>query len=127
MEFLQDLIYAVIIAAVPVLTVYLCKFLSTKGDEIKTTVQNDELQKTLDMVVEIVTNAVTQTNQTFVDSLKNAGTFTPEAAAQAFNMSKDTVLKLLSEDAKTVIAKVYGDLDTYLDTLIESTVKQLKQ
>lgn len=127
MEFLQDICYAVIIAAVPVLTVYLCKFLSTKWNEIKSTIQNDKLQKTLDMVVETVTNVVTQTNQTFVDSLKNTGTFTSEAAVQAFNMSKETALKLLSEDAKKVIAEIYGDLDTYLDMLIESKVKQLKQ
>ena len=43
-----------------------------------------------------------------------------------FNMCKDMTIKMLSEDAKKIIAKTYGDIDTYLDTLIESTVKQVK-
>lgn len=127
MEILQALCYSIIIAVVPVITPFICKFLATKWQEIRTCIKSKELQDTLDHVVEVVTNCVINTNQTFVDSLKKSGQFTKEAAETAFNLSKDAALKMLTEEAKETVKKVYGDLDTYLDILIESKVNQMKQ
>lgn len=126
MEFIQDLLFAVISAAVPVLTIYACKFLSTKRNEIKIKIDNENIAKILDTVVDTVARCVVNTNQTFVDSLKASGSFTEEAAKEAFNKSKDTALKMLSEEAVNVIKLIYGDLDVYLDTLIESLVNEYK-
>lgn len=127
MEFLQTLCYSVIIAAVPVITPFLCKFLMAKWQEIRIYIKSQQLQDTLDYVVEVVTNCVITTNQTFVDSLKKSGQFTKEAAEEAFKLSKDNALKMLTEEAKEVICQVYGDIDTYLTILIESKVNQVKQ
>ena len=126
MELIKDLLYIFITAAVPVLTTYLCKFLYTKWTESKSAINNAEIQNTLNQVVEMVLRCVETTNQTFVDTLKQKGEFTEEAALDAFQKSKEAALKMLSEDAKKIIAEIYGDIDVYLDTLIESTVKQLK-
>ena len=126
MELIKDLLYIFITAAVPVLTTYLCKFLYTKWTESKSAINNETIQNTLNQVVETVLRCVEMTNQTFVDSLKQKGEFTQEAASEAFQKSKEAVLKLLSEDAKKIIAQIYGNIDVYLDTLIESAVRQLK-
>jgi hypothetical protein len=75
----------------------------------------------------MVLGVVEATNQTFVDELKKKGEFTEEAAAEAFKISKDKALTLLSIEAAGIITEVYGDIDVYLDTLIEATVKQLKK
>ena len=127
MEFVKNLLYILITAAVPVLTTYVCKFLYTKWTESKVNIKNEQIQDTLDKVTNMVLDVVQATNQTFVDSLKKNGEFTKEAAIEAFNKSKETAVKMLSDDAVTIITEVYGDIDVYLDTLIESFVKQLKQ
>lgn len=126
MEFLKDILYIVITAAVPLLTTYICKFLYEKWTEGKTNIKNDKIANTLDHVVSMVLNCVETTNQTFVDELKKNGEFTKEAAAEAFLMSKTMAIQMLSEDAAEIIIEVYGDIDVYLDTLIETTVKNLK-
>lgn len=126
MEFLKDILYIVITAAVPLLTTYICKFLYEKWTEGKANIKNDKISNTLDHVVSMVLNCVETTNQTFVDELKKNGEFTKEAAAEAFLMSKTMAIQMLSEDAAEIIVEVYGDIDVYLDTLIETTVKNLK-
>ena len=127
MEFVKNLLYILITAAVPVLTTYICKFLYTKWTESKVNIKNEQIQGTLDKVTNMILDVVQATNQTFVDSLKKNGEFTKEAAIEAFNKSKETVVKMLSDDAVAIITEVYGDIDVYLDTLIESLVKQLKK
>ena len=127
MEMIKDLLYILITAAVPVLTTYVCKFLYTKWTESKTKIENDTISTTLDNVVVMVLDVVESVNQTFVDELKKKGEFTKESAEEAFNKSKEIALTMLSNDAADIISMVYGDLDVYLDTLIEATVKKLKK
>lgn len=127
MEVVKNILYILITAVVPVLTTYLCKFLYTKWTEGKVKIENDKVANTLDSVISMVLDVVEATNQTFVDELKKKGEFTEDAALQAFNISKEKALEMLSEDAANVIATVYGDVDVYLDTLIEATVRQLKK
>ena len=127
MEFVKDLFYIVVTAAVPVITAYVCKFLYAKWTEGKVKIENEKISNTLDNVVTMVLDVVEATNQTFVDELKKNGTFTKEAAAEAFKISKDKALAMLSIEAAEIITEVYGDVSVYLDTLIEAPVKQLKK
>ena len=65
-------------------------------------------------------------NQTIVDSLKKNGKFDKEAQEK---VKADAVAKLkatLSDSAKDLLEDVVGDLDLWLDTLIESSVRQSK-
>ena len=127
MEFVKDLFYIVVTAAVPVITAYVCKFLYAKWTEGKVKIENEKISNTLDNVVTMVLDVVEATNQTFVDELKKNDSFTKEAAAEAFKISKDKALAMLSIEAAEIITEVYGDVSIYLDTLIEATVKQLKK
>lgn len=127
MEFITDLLYILITAAVPVLTTYVCKFLYAKWTEGQVKIENEKISTTLDSVVTMVLDVVESVNQTFVDELKKKGEFTKESAEEAFNKSKETAIKMLSNEAADIITMVYGDVDVYLDTLIEATVKQLKK
>lgn len=126
MEIIKELLYIFITAAVPILTTYLGKFLYAKWEESKARINNEQTVLILDQVLEVVNNAVQTTNQVMVDELKKKGEFTKEAAVEAFEKTKTTVLAMLSEEAKEVVTIVYGDVNTYLDTLIEATVKNLK-
>ena len=127
METIKELLYILITAAVPVLTTYVCKFLYAKWTEGKEKIENEKIATTLDNVVNMVLDVVEATNQTYVDELKKKGEFTEEAAAEAFRISKEKALKMLSNESADIIISVYGDVNEYLDTLIEATVKQLKK
>lgn len=127
MEMIKELLYILITAAVPVLTTYVCKFLYAKWTEGKAKIENEKISTTLDNVVNMVLDVVESVNQTFVDELKKKGEFTEESATEAFNKSKETALTMLSNEAADIITMVYGDVDVYLNTLIEATVKQLKK
>ena len=127
MEMLREFLSELALACIPIITVYTGKFLYAKWEETRGKIKNDKVQKTLDEVVEMVVNVVQATNQTLVDTLKKNGEFTQEAATEAFNKSKETALKMLSDEAAEIITQVYGDIGIYLDTLIESTVRDLKK
>lgn len=126
MEFLRDILYAVIIAAVPVLTTYACKFLSALYENHKGKIQNETIQVVLGNVTDMIAAAVTTTTSTYVKNLKAEGLFDAEAQKEAFNKTYEAVTQQLTEDSKKVIEQVYGNLETYLTNKIESMVEELK-
>ena len=74
------------------------------------------------MVTDTITNCVVATNQTYVNALKEQGKFDEEAQKVAFQKTLQAVLTILSTDAKNYIQEVFGDIDTYLNQLIEAEV-----
>lgn len=126
MEMLEKIPYVLIVAVVMLIATFICKYLYTKWNEIKTNIKNEKIRNVIDEVVDIVYRAVVQTNQVYVDSLKNSGTFDEEAAKTAFSKTKNTIMNLLSNSMISIITEVYGDFNTYIDTLIESIVNEEK-
>lgn len=126
MEMLEKIPYVLIAAVVMLVATFICKYLYTKWNEIKTNIKNEKIRNVIDEVVDIVYRAVVQTNQVYVDSLKNSGTFDEEAAKIAFSKTKNTIMNLLSNSMISIITEVYGDFNTYIDTLIESIVNEEK-
>jgi len=134
MEMLKDIlsivIYTVITGAGVIVVQKVLDFVNTKIDEVQTNTQlskYDSLNKIIDQVQSVVTTAVQATNQTFVDDLKKAKKFTKESATEAKNKAFETAKKLITEEAANAIEQVYGNVDVYLDNLIEDTVKALKK
>ena len=126
MEMLEKIPYVLIAAVVMLVATFICKYLYTKWNEIKTNIKNEKIRNVIDEVVDIVYRAVVQTNQVYVDSLKNSGTFDEEAAKTAFIKTKNTIMNLLSNSMISIITEVYGDFNMYIDTLIESIVNEEK-
>ena len=79
-EFLRDIFMAVITAAVPVLTAYIVVLIRKVGDNAAANAESVTTKTYITEVTEAIAAAVSATNQTYVDSLKNAGRF--DAAAQ---------------------------------------------
>lgn len=125
-EILTTLIQVVVIPAIPVLVAYLVKYLKAKADQTTTKIDNELIRTYLQDATDAVLQAVAYTAQTYVDTLKKQGKFDEEAQKIAFNTAKDIALKLLTEEAKQMIADLYGDLTVWLDTKIEQTVKEQK-
>lgn len=127
MKLLQEIFYVCVIPLLGVLTTYLVQFLKVKGNQIAESVDNDLATKYIKMLTETICTCVEETNQTYVDALKKAGTFDAEAQKEAFKKSKDAVMKILSEEAKEYLASIYGDLDKFIESMIEAQVKQAKK
>lgn len=122
-DFILVLLQAVIIAAVPVITAHLCSFLKQKGNQVAAKTNNELAASYIKEAADAVTTAVTFTSQTYVDNLKNSGSFTVENQKEAFNKAMSKAMEILSVEAKDFLGKAYGDLTNYLTTKIEAEVR----
>ena len=59
--------------------------------------------------------------------MKSNGTFTKEAQKIAKDKAMAKCMELFNEDMKSILSDVYGNLDTFLDVMIESAVLKQKQ
>lgn len=122
MELLVQIVQICILPLLGILTKFLVDFLSAKRDEIKAKTDSEIADKYTDMIYQTVVDCVTATNQTYVEALKKEGAFTPEAQKEAFALTLNAILAILSEDAKDYIREATGDINIYLTNLIEAQV-----
>lgn len=127
MEVLEKLLYAIIMAAVPVLTGYACKYLQSLYEKNKDKIKNEKVQIVLGQVTDMITSAVETTTSTFVKELKAKDLFDVEAQKEAFKRTYEAVTKQLTDDAKKIIVETYGDVETYLTNQIEQKVEEKKK
>lgn len=74
----------------------------------------------------IVENAVNQITQTYVSTMKEQGKFDKKAQKEAFNKCKVIIESQLTPELKDYISNNYGDITSYITTLIESTILRSK-
>lgn len=127
MKFLENIVYAVITAAVPVLTVFVCKFLQSLYDNKKNQIKNETVRCTLENVTQMIISAVETTSATYVKQLKKDNIFDEEAQKEAFMITYDSVRKQLTSDSLAIINQIYGDIDVYLKNQIESAIESSKK
>lgn len=126
LELLYRILEVCLIPILGVLTAFVVKWLKAKEEEILNKVDSDVADKYISMVAQTITDCVIATNQTYVESLKKQGSFDAEAQKVAFQKTLDSVLTVLSEDAKEYLAELYGDATAYLTTRIEAEVNLQK-
>lgn len=124
--FLQELFYVLLIALVPFVSKYFIAFLETSKERVAEQIKNDKVEATALKVLSIVENAVEATNQTFVSELKANGGLTEGNKKEAYENTYHTVKTMLTNDVIDLIVEEYGDLNVYLDTLIEKVVAEKK-
>lgn len=127
MQLLYDIFKIAIIPLLGVGVSYLVYFIKEKVQEIKDKVNNEKVSKYLTILETYIIDAVVTTNQTYVNSLKEKGTFDLEAQKEAFTKTKETVLSLLTDEAKEFLETFVGDLDLYIDNIIEYNVYYHKE
>ena len=127
MEILQQIFELCVIPLLGILTTYLVKLIRKKNKELDEKVSNNISRKYIDMLADTITNCVVSTNQTYVDALKEANAFDKEAQKKAFELTYNKIMNVLTEDAKEYLTAIYGDLEIYITTKIESEVKSYKE
>lgn len=126
-KLLQEIFYVCVIPLLGVLTTYLVQYLKAKGNQIADSTDNALASKYIKMLTETICTCVEATNQTYVEALKKAGAFDEAAQKEAFNKTKEAVMNILSDEAKKYLTSIYGDLDQFIESMIEAQVKLAKK
>lgn len=125
-EFLSKLLIAVITAAVPVLTTFIIAFINKLKAQAAEQTEDTKRKGYIEEIADAVATAVAATSQTYVDALKNSGSFTIEAQKEAAQKALATCVASLSPATQSFITSVYGDLTEYLMNRIEAEVRKQK-
>ena len=119
---LYQIVEVCLVPLLGILTAYIVKFIKTKSSEIQTKIESDTADKYIAMVAETIASCVIATNQTYVEALKKKNAFTTEAQKEAFQMTYDAVMAILTDEAKYYLTQLYGDVSAYITTKIEAEV-----
>lgn len=123
---LYTILEVCIIPLLGILTTYIVKYINKKSEEIQVKVDNELTNKYIILLTDTITSCVVATNQTYVEALKKENAFTAEAQEEAFKLTYNAVMDVLTEDAKTYLAEIYGDLNKTIITKIEAEVNLVK-
>ena len=127
LEMLQKIFEVCIFPLLGILTGYLILFINKKSKELQAQTDNELYKKYINMLEQTIVNCVIATNQTYVDALKEQGTFDAEAQKEAFRRTYDQVMTILNDDAKVYLEAAVGDLNAYITSMIEAQVNINKE
>ena len=109
----------IILPLISFLGIKLSQWLSTK-------IKDEKAAKLLTQATEIVITAVKSVFQTYVESLKNSGSFDKNAQLEALNKAKAIITSELTVELKEFIVSNYGDLESWITNQIEASIYKLK-
>jgi len=121
-ETINTIMVSVIVPLLIALTSFTIKWLNNKANQITGNMKNEIAQKYICMAQEAVSNAVSEVMQTFVGAIKGTTEWNEFNKLKALKMAKNRVLDVLSVEAIEVLREVYGDLNAWLLSQIESNV-----
>ena len=123
LKILQDIFSVCIVPLLAVLTAFLVIVIKAKMKQIAIKTDNELASKYILLLSDTISDCVIATNQTYVEALKDKDIFTKEAQLEAFQMTYDAVMNILSDEAKNYLENIYGDLDSYVKEKIEANLK----
>ena len=129
-ELLNNILYIVITAILPVVAAYIVNLIKSKIKEstiVAEVTKNEEIDSIIKNALSDVMDAVLYVNQTYADSLKASGKFDEDAQKIAFNKAYAKAVTLISDGAKQIISNLYGSFDRWLELKIEASVRMAKK
>lgn len=123
----QSLVIKVAIGVITALATWLGSWLLVKVKTlISTKIKNTKLAALLSAATDVVASSVKSTYQTFVENIKGTDEWNAEAQKTAFNNALTLAKEQLTSDVAAAIEELYGDVEKWLETQIESTLYDLK-
>ena len=119
---LYQILEVCVIPLLGILTAYFVKWVNAKSVVIQHKVDNDTADKYIAMLDDTICACVIATTQTYVEALKKENAFTKEAQKEAFNLTFNAVMAVLTDEAKAYLSEIYGDLTAYITNKIEAEV-----
>ena len=103
----------------------ICRFANARTKQIES-ITGYEYSDVLWRIENIVENCVIETNETFVNKLKEKGEFTKEKQIEAFNKTFETAYSELSNGMIELMEDEGVNVANLITTLIEKMVKKEK-
>jgi len=103
--------------------------LKVQTNSIKDEATRNLVNNAIDKTVQVVNKNVSSASETIVKELKAStldGKLTKEDGQVILNVVKGKVLTQLSDDIKGLASTEIGDIESYIETLIENSLKELK-
>ena len=122
---LTNVLKVVLILASFAVTYGICRFANARTKQIES-ITGYEYSDVLWRIEGIVENCVIETNETFVNKLKEKGEFTKEKQIEAFNKTFETAYSELSNGMIELMEDQGVNVANLLTTLIEKMVKAKK-
>lgn len=129
-EMINNVLYTILTAIVPVVAVFAVNFIKAKIKEsniIEEATKNETLSNLVKDALSDVMDAVLYVNQVYTDALKSAGKFDKAAKEEAFNRAYIEAINMISNESKKAIEQLYGSFDKWLKLKIESSVNMAKK
>lgn len=122
-ELVEVLVRVALIPAIAALGKFLYSIITKYVEEKTKNIKDEKTRNYVRDAVKAVLTAVDSTFQTYVDSLKKSGNFmSEEAHKEAFNRAKNIALTMLTQEMREAVRITYGDLDVWLNNVIEQLV-----
>lgn len=112
---LQIIVNGVLIVVVPIVTTAAVTFVREK-------VKGSKIEEAIDIVLD----AVDETNQTFADQLREDGTFDEEKQKEALEKSLKKSLSMMNDRVLKLLEKEFNSAEAWIVSKIESACKQNK-
>lgn len=125
-ENLNFLFTVVIFPLLGVFVTYAISFIQKKTKELNVKINNDEIEKYINLAEDAIVRAVVAVNQTYVESLKNQNKFDKEAQNEAFNKAKEIALSIMTDTTKAFLELAIRDFNKWIDVTIENIVSENK-
>lgn len=126
-----DILYKIFeVALIPILaaaTLYVVALIKAKKQELLEKTKNETTKKYIEMLDKTITECVIATNQTYVEALKKQGSFDLDAQKEAFRLTYEAIMNILTDDAHEYLGEAIKDLETYITNKIETEVVLSKQ
>lgn len=129
-EMMNNVLYTILTAIVPVITGFTINLIRAKMKEstvIEEAAKNEKISNLIKDTLSDVMDAVLYVNQIYTDSLKASGKFDKAAQEEAFNRAYVEAMNMISGETKKAIEQVYGSFDKWLQIKIESSVNVAKK
>ena len=123
---LTNILKTALIIASFAATYGICRFANARAKQIES-ITEYKYSDVILRIESIIENCVIETNETFVNKLKEKGEFTKEKQIEAFNKTFETAYSEISNDMIELLEDEGVNVANLITTLIEKMVKLRKR
>ena len=127
LDILEKLFEVALFPIIGAAAMYLVAFIKVQKEELLAKAKNETVKKYIEMLDKTIVECVMATNQTYVETLKKQGSFNAEAQKKAFQLTFNSVMAVLTDDAQEYLNEAVKDLTVYITNKIEAQVAIEKQ
>lgn len=129
-ELISNLLFTILTIAIPALLPSVIKFTKAQIEKcniVTELTKSEHLNDVINTALCNITDSVMYVNQVYVDALKRGNKFTAQSQKDALKLAYNEAIKLISDEAKTIIEKTYGSFEDWVFLQIEVAVNNAKK